>query len=223
MGTQFYIACDKTKELYELGKDNWIDFVNVITAIKTFVSKDVSLIDPISPIVEWCNKRKWDIKIVNDAIGDLGERQNWKQSGSIYKTNKNSRRHMPNERKSITKKFTIHAHPDYGGNIDGYITAGLFEDGTLGEVFITVAKEGTLIRGLLIALGIAVSIGLQQGVPLQTFVDKFKYLKFEPAGLTDDPHPLSMTSSVIDYIFRWLEMKLIDGEDNEQQDSGLTL
>jgi len=127
---------------------------------------------------------------------------------------KNTRRRMPDERKSITKKFTIHAHPDYGGDIDGYITAGLFEDGTLGEIFITVAKEGTLIRGLLVVLGTAVSIGLQQGVPLQTFVDKFKYLKFEPAGPTDDPHPLSMASSVIDYIFRWLEMKFSEKEYN---------
>lgn len=130
---------------------------------------------------------------------------------------------MPDERKSITKKFTIHAQPEYGGDLEGYITVGLFEDGSPGEIFITVAKEGTLIRGLLVVLGTAVSIGLQQGVPLQTFIDKFKYLKFEPAGLTDDPHPLSMTSSVIDYIFRWLEMKFTDGEENVEQNSSNTL
>lgn len=118
---------------------------------------------------------------------------------------------MPDERSSITKKFTIKSADD--NDIDGYVTVGFLDDGTVGEIFIMAAKEGDTIRGLLDALSIAVSVGLQHGVPLETFVDKFSRMGFEPSGMTHDPQPLTFVSSIVDYIFRWIGTKFtsIDG------------
>lgn len=110
------------------------------------------------------------------------------------------RRHrLPDERQSITHKFEIGSHT-------GYITVGLYEDGKPGEIFISMSKDGSTLAGLLDAFATSVSIGLQYGVPLQTLIDKFSHVRFEPSGFTQNPN-IRMAKSVVDYIFRWLGTK----------------
>jgi ribonucleoside-diphosphate reductase alpha chain len=113
------------------------------------------------------------------------------------------RRRLPSTRHSITHKFSV-------GNHDGYITVGLFEDNTPGELFITMAKEGSTIGGLMDVIGTLTSMGLQYGVPVQVFVDKFSHSRFEPSGWTKNPD-IPHAKSVVDYIFRWLGMEFIPG------------
>src|SRR5829696_1236613 len=115
------------------------------------------------------------------------------------------RRRMPKERQSLTHKFSIAGH-------EGYITAGEYEDGTIGEVFLTdVGKEGSTIKGLMNAFATAVSIGLQYGVPLETFVRKFAYMRFEPEGYTGNPE-IPFAKSMPDYIMRWLASRYGDAD-----------
>src|SRR5579875_1234228 len=106
------------------------------------------------------------------------------------------RRKLPDERQSLTHKFSIGGH-------EGYITVGLYEDGTPGEVFISMAKEGSTISGLMDTLATSISYGLQYGVPLKFFVDKFSHVRFEPSGWTGNAQ-VPYAKSIIDYIFRWL-------------------
>jgi ribonucleoside-diphosphate reductase alpha chain len=113
------------------------------------------------------------------------------------------RKRMPRERESITHKFWIAGH-------EGYITAGKYEDGTVGEIFLTdIGKEGSTMRGLLNAFATAISIGLQYGVPLDVFVRKFSYMRFEPEGMTQNPE-IPFAKSMPDYIMRWLASRFID-------------
>ncbi|MBI3209600.1 MAG: vitamin B12-dependent ribonucleotide reductase [Candidatus Solibacter usitatus] len=111
------------------------------------------------------------------------------------------RRKLPDERQSITHKFGIAGH-------EGYITVGLYEDGTPGELFITMAKEGSTISGLMDSFATAISYALQYGVPLKFFVDKFSHVRFEPSGWTGNPQ-VPYAKSIMDYIFRWLAAKFI--------------
>jgi ribonucleoside-diphosphate reductase alpha chain len=113
------------------------------------------------------------------------------------------RKRMPKTRKSITHKFSIAGH-------EGYITAGEYEDGSVGEIFLTdIGKEGSTMRGLLNAFATAISIGLQYGVPLETFVRKFSYMRFEPEGITGNPE-IPFAKSMPDYIMRWVASRFID-------------
>jgi len=111
------------------------------------------------------------------------------------------RRKLPDERNSVTHKFSIGGH-------EGYITVGLYEDGTPGEVFISMAKEGSTISGLMDTLATSISYGLQYGVPLKFFVDKFSHVRFEPSGWTGNPQ-VPYAKSIIDYIFRWLGARFL--------------
>ncbi len=114
------------------------------------------------------------------------------------------RRKLPDERQSITHKFSIGGH-------EGYITVGLYEDGAPGELFITMAKEGSTISGLMDGFATAISFALQYGVPLQFLVDKFSHVRFEPSGWTgNDKVPYA--KSILDYIFRWMGAKFLGPE-----------
>ncbi len=106
------------------------------------------------------------------------------------------RRKLPDERRSITHKFSIGGH-------EGYITVGMYDDGAPGEIFITMAKEGSTISGLMDAFATAVSFNLQYGVPLKFLVDKFAHVRFEPSGWTGNQQ-IPYAKSIMDYIFRWL-------------------
>jgi len=115
-----------------------------------------------------------------------------------------ARHKLPDERKSLTHKFDIAGH-------EGYITVGLYEDGMPGELFLTMAKEGSTISGFADAFAQAISYALQYGVPLQDLVDKFSHVRFEPAGMTKNPD-VRFAKSIVDYIFRWMAAKFLSPE-----------
>jgi len=120
-----------------------------------------------------------------------------------------ARKRMPRERQSLTHKFSIGGH-------EGYITAGMYEDGTVGEIFLTdVGKEGSTLRGLLNSFATAISIALQYGVPLETLVQKFSYMRFEPEGITQNPE-IPFAKSMPDYIMRWLASRFLDADTQEE-------
>ena len=114
------------------------------------------------------------------------------------------RRRLPDERHALTHKFDIAGH-------EGYITVGLFKDGSPGEIFLVMAKEGSTISGFADAFAQAISYSLQYGVPLQVLVDKFSHVRFEPAGLTKNPD-VRIAKSIVDYIFRWMASKFLSAE-----------
>jgi ribonucleoside-diphosphate reductase alpha chain len=119
------------------------------------------------------------------------------------------RRRMPRERQSITHKFSIGGH-------EGYITAGMYEDGSVGEIFLTdIGKEGSTLRGMMNSFATAISIALQYGVPLETLVRKFSYMRFEPEGMTSNPE-IPFAKSMPDYIMRWLASRFLDVELQEE-------
>ncbi|MDQ6731521.1 MAG: vitamin B12-dependent ribonucleotide reductase, partial [Actinomycetota bacterium] len=119
------------------------------------------------------------------------------------------RRRMPRERQSITHKFSIGGH-------EGYITAGKYEDGTIGEIFLTdIGKEGSTLRGMMNSFATAISISLQYGVPLETLVRKFSYMRFEPEGMTSNPE-IPFAKSMPDYIMRWLASRFLDVDLQEE-------
>ena len=119
------------------------------------------------------------------------------------------RRRMPRERHSITHKFSIGGH-------EGYITAGMYDDGTVGEIFLTdIGKEGSTLRGMMNSFATAISIALQTGVPLETLVRKFSYMRFEPEGMTTNPE-IPFAKSMPDYIMRWLASRFLDVDLQEE-------
>ena len=132
------------------------------------------------------------------------------KSGAIIKTAaepsvvaKPYRRRLAETRNSVTHKFSVAGH-------EGYLTVGLYEDGQPGELFITMAKEGSTVGGLMDVVGTCVSMSLQYGVPLITLVDKFRHARFEPAGMTSNKN-IPFAKSLIDYIFCWLGCRFIPG------------
>jgi ribonucleoside-diphosphate reductase alpha chain len=119
------------------------------------------------------------------------------------------RKRMPRERQSITHKFSIAGH-------EGYITAGMYEDGTVGEIFLTdIGKEGSTLRGMMNAFATGISIALQYGVPLETLVRKYSYMRFDPEGATTNPE-IPFAKSMPDYIMRWLCSRFCDVDLQEE-------
>ncbi len=132
-------------------------------------------------------------KAVTDALAKVGPK----------------RHKMPRERQSITHKFSIGGH-------EGYITAGMYEDGTIGEIFLTdIGKEGSTLRGMMNSFATAISLALQYGVPLETLVRKFSYMRFEPEGMTSNPE-IPFAKSMPDYIMRWLASRFLDTDLQEE-------
>jgi ribonucleoside-diphosphate reductase alpha chain len=124
----------------------------------------------------------------------------------VYKVR---RERLPDTRNSVTHKFSIAGH-------EGYINVGLYPDGRPGEVFITMAKEGSTIGGLMDSFGTAISLSLQYGVPLEVLVNKFSHTRFEPNGHTTNPE-IRIAKSVVDYIFRWMGLTFLAGYREEQK------
>ncbi|HTT76270.1 MAG TPA: vitamin B12-dependent ribonucleotide reductase [Candidatus Binataceae bacterium] len=118
------------------------------------------------------------------------------------------RRKLPDERRSITHKFDIAGH-------EGYLTVGMYEDGTPGEIFVSMSKQGSTISGLMDSFATAISYALQYGVPLQFLVDKFAHMRFEPSGFTKNPQ-IPYAKSIVDYLFRWLASKFLDEQAKQE-------
>jgi ribonucleoside-diphosphate reductase alpha chain len=129
----------------------------------------------------------------------------------VVETPRPVRRRLLDERVAVTHKFSIAGH-------EGYITVGMYEDGTPGEVFITMSKEGSTISGLMDSLATSVSLNLQYGVPLRVLVDKFTHMRFEPSGFTNNPD-IPMAKSIIDYMFRWIAVKFLSAAEAGEYNS----
>ena len=125
------------------------------------------------------------------------------------------RQRMPKTRESVTHKFSVGGH-------EGYITAGKYEDGSVGEIFLTdIGKEGSTMRGMMNAFATAISLGLQYGVPLEVFVRKFSYMRFDPEGITGNPE-IPFAKSMPDYIMRWLASQFVEDTDFLEEQGILT-
>jgi ribonucleoside-diphosphate reductase alpha chain len=124
---------------------------------------------------------------------------------------KQERRRLPEDRTEIGRKFRV-------GDYEGYIHVGLYDDGTPGDIFVDIAKEGTTLAGLMNSFMISVSLGLQYGVPLEVYVSKFAHMRFEPSGQTNDTD-IRVAKSLVDYIFRWMGKKFLDPD--TQQELGI--
>jgi ribonucleoside-diphosphate reductase alpha chain len=118
------------------------------------------------------------------------------------------RRRLPDDRTEVGRKFKV-------GEYEGYIHVGLFEDGTPGDIFVDIAKEGTTLAGLMNSFMISVSLGLQYGVPLDVYVSKFSHMRFEPSGMTNDSD-IRVAKSIVDYIFRWMGKKFLSADQQEE-------
>ncbi len=115
------------------------------------------------------------------------------------------RRHLPDERQSLTHKFSVGGH-------EGYMTVGMYEDGSPGEVFLRMSKEGSVISGLMDTIATMTSVALQYGVPLEALVRKFSHMRFEPSGFTNNPQ-IPIAKSIVDYVFRWMGIKFLEQPD----------
>ena len=155
--------------------------------------KSVAIYRDGSKRVQPLNTGKTEIEKAVDAVASIAASDDRMQ-----------RRKLPDERKSITHKFDIAGH-------EGYITVGMYEDGTPGEIFVTMSKQGSTISGLMDSFATAISFALQYGVPLQFLVDKFSHMRFEPSGFTKNPQ-IPYAKSIVDYLFRWMASKFLDEE-----------
>jgi ribonucleoside-diphosphate reductase alpha chain len=118
------------------------------------------------------------------------------------------RNRLPDDRTEVGRKFRV-------GEYEGYIHVGIYDDGTPGDIFVDIAKEGTTLAGLMNAFMISVSLGLQYGVPLEVYVSKFAHMRFEPAGPTNDPD-IRAAKSIVDYVFRWMGKKFLSVDQQEE-------
>jgi len=132
---------------------------------------------------------------------------------SAAPTSKPYRRKLPDERAAVTHKFSVGAH-------EGYLTVGLYEEGQPGEIFITMAKEGSTVSGLMDSFATAVSLALQYGVPLKVLCDKFSHMRFEPSGWTNNPE-IRFAKSIMDYIFRWMAYKFLPKDAQPSEDASV--
>ena len=121
---------------------------------------------------------------------------------------KPQRNRLPDDRTEIGRKFRV-------GEYEGYIHVGIYDDGSPGDIFVDIAKEGTTLAGLMNAFMISVSLGLQYGVPLEVYVSKFAHMRFEPSGLTNDPD-IRAAKSIVDYVFRWMGKKFLTVDQQEE-------
>jgi ribonucleoside-diphosphate reductase alpha chain len=195
---------------------DWNAHVTMMAAAQPFlsgaISKTVNMPQSVTP-KDIADAYLWGWKLGLKALAIYrdGSKQSQPLSTSTEgeraadqdKTARPCRERLPDTRKSVTHKFCLAGH-------EGYITVGLYDDGRPGEVFITMAKEGSTVGGLMDCFGTAISISLQYGVPLEVLVNKFSYSRFEPMGHTTNPD-IRIAKSIVDYIFRWLGIEFLEG------------
>ncbi|MEO7995330.1 MAG: vitamin B12-dependent ribonucleotide reductase, partial [bacterium] len=202
------------KPLTGMRSIHYMGHINMMGAVQPFLSGAISKTvnmpqESTATDIEAAYMAAWREGLKAVAIYRDGSKRIQPLSTSVGATSKKAvepgkprRRQLQDERQSITHKFDIAGHV-------GYLTCGMYEDGTPGEVFITMAKEGSTISGLMDSLATATSLMLQYGVPLSVLVDKFTHMRFEPAGYTKNPQ-IPIAKSIVDYVFRYLASKFID-------------
>ena len=146
-----------------------------------------------------------DQGVTPQSAVDASDRTDTSEEAASQWGDLSRRRRLPDERPSITHKFSIAGH-------EGYITVGMYEDGRPGEIFIVMSKEGSVVSGLMDSFATSISLGLQYGVPLEVMIDKFSHTRFEPSGITNNQR-IRFAKSVTDYIFRWLADKFLGEEE----------
>ena len=202
---------------------HYMGHIKMLAAVQRFISgaisKTVNL--PREASVEEINNtylESWKLGLKAVAVYRDGSKgiqvlstkaEDSKKSSSVADTAvemRPARSKLRDERVAVTHKFSISGH-------EGYITVGMYEDGSPGEIFIVMAKQGSTVSGLMDAYATSISLALQYGVPLHVLVDKFTHQRFEPSGFTTNPD-IPIAKSIVDYIFRWLSAKFIDGKAN---------
>ncbi len=199
--------------------ERYIDYmahVKMMAAVQPFLSGSISktINMPNHATVEDIKKvylESWKLALKSIALYRDGSKTVQplavfkEKSGGAETALQPAKKRMPSERKAITHRFKV-------GNQEGYLTVGLYDDNSPGEIFITVSKEGSTIAGLMNAFSISLSVALQYGVPLKDYIRKFIHTRFEPAGWTENEQ-IPVAKSVIDYIARWMALKFLKKED----------
>ncbi|HKR99798.1 MAG TPA: vitamin B12-dependent ribonucleotide reductase, partial [Candidatus Dormibacteraeota bacterium] len=199
----------------------WQGHLRMMAAVQPFISGAISktVNMPTDSTVEDVEKAyvdAWKLGLKAIAIYRDGSKRSQPLATSIDKTTgqrtqvveRPLRKRLPAERTALTHRFEVGGH-------EGYITVGLYEDGTPGEIFLKMAKEGSTVSGLMDSFATAVSLALQYGVPLQALVDKFSHARFEPQGFTKNPE-IPIAKSIMDYIFRWLASRFLPEEERDR-------
>ena len=168
--------------------------------------------------IESAYKMAWKIGLKSLAVyrdgSKGGQPLSLETSERKHKSATPRRERLPDLRQSVTHKFSVAGH-------EGYLHVGLYPDGRPGEIFIKMAKEGSTIGGLMDSFATALSLGLQYGVPLHCYIDKFSHVRFEPTGFTKNPE-IPMAKSLVDYIFRWLEKQFTPSKAPVQSEEAAT-
>jgi len=190
---------------------HWMGHVKMVAAVQPFISGGISKTfnmpneTTIQEIYD-AYFTAWKLKIKCFAVYRDGSKATQALLTSVSKKDsKITRKKLANVRQSETHKFSIAGH-------EGYLTYGMFEDGSLGEIFIKISKQGSTLAGLLDAFAISVSIALQYGVPLKDLINKFTYMRFEPMGITNN-EKIPIASSIVDYIFKYLAFRFLSPEE----------
>lgn len=219
---EHYVVFDCANKCGKRGK-RFIDYmahVKMMAATQPFLSGSISktINMPNEATIEDVKKvymESWRLALKSIALYRDGSKLSQPLSSKTeeQKMKIPQRRRMPAERRSITHKFRV-------GNQEGYLTVGLYEDGTPGEIFVKMAKEGSVLAGLTDSFALAISMALQYGTPLKVLVDKFAHTRFDPSGWTDNPQ-IQVAKSIVDYIFRWIALKFLP--ENEQGSLGINV
>ncbi len=199
----------------------WQGHLRMMAAVQPFISGAISktVNMPHEATVEDIERAYtdgWKLGLKAVAIYRDGSKRSQPLATSMDKTTghrtevaaRPARKRLPVERAAITHKFEVGGH-------EGYLTVGLYEDGTPGEIFLRMAKEGSTVSGLMDSFATVVSVGLQYGVPLPALVEKFAHTRFDPQGFTRNPE-IPIAKSVMDYIFRWLASRFLPQEDRDR-------
>ena len=200
---------------------SWQGHLRMMSAVQPFISGAISktVNMPNEATVEDIERAYtdgWKLGLKAVAIYRDGSKRSQPLATSIDKTTGHKtqiverplRKRLPVERTALTHKFEVGGH-------EGYITVGLYDDGTPGEIFLRMAKEGSTVSGLMNSFATAVSLALQYGVPLPALVDKFSHTRFDPQGFTRNPE-IPIAKSVMDYIFRWLASRFLPQEERDR-------
>ncbi|HLC37941.1 MAG TPA: vitamin B12-dependent ribonucleotide reductase, partial [Candidatus Norongarragalinales archaeon] len=202
---------------------HYIGHIKMMAATQPFISGAISKTvnmpsEATSQDIESAYMEAWRMGLKAIAIYRDGSKRTQPLTTAIAKDKREEREEkivykpmrerLPDERKAITHKFGVGGH-------EGYITVGLYEDGRPGEIFVTMAKEGSTISGMMDAFSTAISIAFQYGVPLKVMTKKFTNMRFEPSGVTNNEE-IRFAKSIMDYIFKWLALKFLDKDDLEE-------
>jgi ribonucleoside-diphosphate reductase alpha chain len=191
--------------------------LRMMAAVQPFlsgaISKTVNLPNEVTPpTIQELFIEAWKLGLKSVAVYRDGSKRTQPLTTTPHGSEaRPARRRLEDEREAITHKFSIAGH-------EGYLTVGKYADGTAGELFIVMSKEGSVVSGLLDSFATAVSLALQYGVPLKVLVDKFSHSRYEPSGFTNNPQ-IRVAKSITDYIFRWLALKFLPEVDSVHSES----